>query len=148
MEFGISEIFVNARQEVYLIIKNQGHTPIDESNIDLEVYWDRLLPITFNLDSLDPHFRKPGDSSIIKLPFNPGTKPHIVSARIDTKNAVQETDEDHNVYLRTISSDSIPQSLIFNYPTPTHQFDEAVYDNLIDHSVMTDQVIWLNLVLR
>ena len=138
----IPEIFVNARQEVYLIIKNQGHTPIDESNIDLEVYWDRLLPITFNLDSLDPHFRKPGDSSIIKLPFNPGTKPHIVSARINTKNAVQETDEDHNVYLRTISSDSIPQSLIFNYPTPTHQFDEAVYDNLIDHSVMTDQVIW------
>ena len=98
----IQEIFINDKDDPYLILKNQGHSYIDEQGIDLIVHWDENQVITFDLDSIDPHFRQGGDSSIIPLPFISGNLAHHVSAQVDSKNKLIESDEDHNIYSRTI----------------------------------------------
>ena len=89
----IPEVFINEKNELYLILKNAGHTYIDRQHIDLVVYWDEDQRIVFDLDSLDPHFRNGGDSSIILLPFIPGLNAHHILARVDTKNVLPESDE-------------------------------------------------------
>jgi hypothetical protein len=114
----IPEIFINEKNELYLILKNAGHTFIDQQHIDLVVYWDDTAKIIFDLDSLDPHFRKGGDSSIIPLPFIPRSSHHVL-ARVDPGNVLIESDEDQNIYSRTIQA--LPgknEQSIFRYPLP------------------------------
>ncbi|MEO5581414.1 MAG: hypothetical protein ABIR66_01875, partial [Saprospiraceae bacterium] len=139
----IPEIFINEKNEVYLILKNSGHTYIDRQHIDLVVYWDEDQRIVFDLDSLDPHFRKGGDSSIIPLPFIPGLNSHHIFARVDTKNVLLESDEDHNTYSRTIRTPMMPEeSSRFRYPKPNSAFDTHVYQDLINKSPISQLALW------
>ncbi|MEP7321621.1 MAG: hypothetical protein ABI761_06865 [Saprospiraceae bacterium] len=139
----IPEVFINEKNELYLILKNSGHTYIDRQHIDLVVYWDEDQRIVFDLDSLDPHFRNGGDSSIIRLPFIPGLNSHHILARVDTKNILPESDEDHNTYSRTIRSPLLPEETNkFKYPKLNATFDAHIYQDLINSSPISQLAQW------
>ncbi len=138
----IAEVFINAKQELYLIIKNQGNTPIVEHGIQLAIYWDHEERILMQLDSLDPHFRKPGDSSIIRLPIHPGIGRHQIQVRVDTKDQVLESDEDHNVYCKSLSIDSTYGTFSCQYPILNQPFDEKNFKGYLNQGRFADLVIW------
>jgi hypothetical protein len=141
----IPEVFINDKNEPYLILKNSGHTYIDRQHIDLVVYWDENQRIVFDLDSLDPHFRNGGDSSIIPLPFVPGFASHHVLARVDTKNVLPESDEDHNIYSKTLQSPLLTEEkTAFKYSNINSLFDPRVYQDLINKSPISVLAQWDN----
>lgn len=142
MDLYIPEIFVNPRNEIFLILKNQGHTPISPRHIDLTIYWDEEEVARFDLDSLDPHFRNPMDSSIIKLPFRTHGSSHRVMARVDSANSVSESDEYHNVYLKTIAPAGAITASPFKYPVTPSVYDPAAYLELMSSPPFGSQVLW------
>jgi len=142
MDLYIPEVFVNNRNEVYLILKNLGNSRITPRHIDLTVYWDDREIARFDLDTLDPHFRHPQDSSILRLPFVPNGSSHRVMARIDSLDLVPESDEQHNVYLKTISPDFVFHPTPFYYPSVPHSFDQKAYIDLISSPPFASQVLW------
>ncbi len=146
-DLSIQEIFINEAGESYIIIKNLGHTRIDEKNIDLTVTWDGNERQIFHLDSLDPHFRFPHDSSILKLGPKLFNEEHFVSASIDIKNSVMESDEVHNTYHRllqhadTAGSDSI-HIVSVQYPPIQRSFDKDAYFKLMHSQPYYESVVW------
>ncbi len=136
----IPEVFINSKHESYLILKNQGHSRINEKGILLKVTWDYNQSKEYLLDTLDPHFRKPGDSSIVKLPFTTDGKCHFIFARIDESNIVSESDEDHNIYSKLLCEDNAMSSS-YTYPL-TSKYDEKEYKNLMEAVPFANQVIW------
>lgn len=141
----IQEVFVNEKNDPYLILKNLGHADITEHDIDLIIQWDSNDRLVFNLDSLDPHFRKKGDSSIISLPFHPGNTVHHITARVDSKNKVIESDEDHNIYSRSIYGPLCTHhTALFQYPANHRAFDARPYLDLISKSPMAHLAQWDN----
>lgn len=141
MDLYIPEVFVNRRNEVFLILKNLGNTRITPRHIDLTVYWDEQVA-RFDLDTLDPHFRNPLDSSIFQLPFVPNGTPHRVMARVDSTDLIPESDEHHNVYLKTITPVDGFQTTPFYYPPVTDSFDPQGYLDLISSHPFASQVLW------
>lgn len=142
MDLFIPEVFINPRNEVYLILKNQGHSPITPRHIDLVIYWDELQVARFDLDTIDPHFRHPRDSSILKLPFLPNGSSHRVMARVDSSNQVSESDEYHNVYLKTLRPEPAGVPAPFYYPRPVTSFDPSAYLALMNTPPFASQVLW------
>ena len=142
MDLYIPEIFINARQEVYLILKNQGNTFIPHRNLDLEVYWDDTSIVRFNLDSMDPHFRYPGDSSIFQLPFKAYRARHWVKAHVDRLNQVAESDEAHNVYSKTLKTDFPESPVSWKYRQGTKRFEPARYLDLILQPPFASGILW------
>lgn len=141
----IQEIFINEKNEPYLILKNPGHADITEHDIDLVIQWNSLDPLVLNLDSLDPHFRKKGDSSIIFLPFIPDSTVHHILARVDSKNKVLESDEDHNVYSRSINGPLCTNHIAsFQYPTRQQSFDPRPYMDLMSKGPIAQLAQWDN----
>lgn len=142
MDLYIPEIFINPRNEVYLILKNQGHTDIDQRHIDLSVTWDDTYLIHIDLDTVDPHFRNAQDSSILRLPFIPVSSAHRVAARVDSLNVVLESDEYHNVYLKTLSTHFGDSGAPFQYPPTTASFDPEAYHRLMAQVPFSNLMLW------
>ncbi|HNR07235.1 MAG TPA: hypothetical protein PKM27_07970 [Saprospiraceae bacterium] len=142
MDLYIPEVFINARQEVYLILKNQGNTFIPHRNLELEVCWDDSSMVRFNLDSMDPHFRYPGDSSIFQLPFKVQRSRHLVKARVDRLNQLAESDEVHNVYSRTLKTDFPEAPVPLTYFPGSKRFEPAKYLDLILQAPFASGILW------
>ncbi len=138
----IAEVFINPREEVYLILKNQGNTIIEEQGIDLVYYWDHQSKVVINLDSIDPHFRKPGDSSIIRLDILPRQNSHRILARIDPEDKVAESDEDHNTYSKTLMQAVDAPVSVYQYPAIHKTFEEKTYRSYFSQGRFAELVIW------
>jgi hypothetical protein len=136
----IEEVFINARQEVYIVIKNLGHTPIHQKQIRLNITWNEEPSFSILLDTVDPHFRKSNDSSIIRLPVIPRPGGQSVAALIDVDNVVNESNENHNFYFKRLGIDSADP--IFYYPKFQNVYNAGGYDSLMEKPPFANQVIW------
>ncbi len=138
----IPEVFINDNQSAFVIVKNQGHDKILQQGIKLRVNWDDSLQFVFLLDTMDPHFRYPRDSSIIKLPISVSRGVHRVFAHIDADQVLTESIEDQNYYSKTLISGSDTGAISFHSPIASKFFPEDIYLEKMQTIPFANRVVW------
>lgn len=138
----IPEAFINDHNTALIVIKNQGHDKIDQTGIKLKVIWDQNYHVEFLLDTMDPHFRNPRDSSIIKLPFMVSQGRHTLFAQIDADNVLAESNEDHNYYSRSLLVQTQNPEFRYHSPISGKPFNRNLYLEKMQTPPFANQVIW------
>lgn len=138
----IPEVFINDHNAALIIIKNQGHDKITQKGIKLKVIWDQDYQFEFLLDTMDPHFRNPRDSSIIKLPVTVNQGRHTVFAQIDVDHVLAESNEDHNYYSRSLLAQTKNTEYSYHSPISNKTFNKELYLDKMQTLPFANQVIW------